>query len=294
MKLFEKFFGSQKQSAVKPSVGCNLIAASLDCPYEYIPEGAKCETLSELFDAAVAEGREQGYYPVLIATREIDLAMTIYKHTGLWDILADVMEREDGMNTINPDFAFGEKELQTLREYRAKLIHAWKESDADDFLEERISQYIENDDEFDLEKDWGGAKEGILFDDTRRSISVPFSDTFKCGKELLLAKIPVSEPWQIAAWLPMGGWNECPAPKELLAMAKHWYEKYGAVICCVSSAALEFRVSNPPADFEQAYKLAKEQFYFCEDRVWQYAPKYNLRTLANGLTQSPYWYFWWD
>ena len=63
MKLFEKFFGSQKQSAVKPSVGCNLIAASLDCPYEYIPEGAKCETLSELFDAAVAEGRSRAIIP---------------------------------------------------------------------------------------------------------------------------------------------------------------------------------------------------------------------------------------
>ena len=27
---------------------------------------------------------------------------------------------------------------------------------------------------------------------------------------LVLAEIPVSRPWEIFAWLPFGGWNECP------------------------------------------------------------------------------------
>ena len=29
---------------------------------------------------------------------------------------------------------------------------------------------------------------------------------------ILLAEIPVKEPWQAMAWLPMGGWNNCPTP----------------------------------------------------------------------------------
>ncbi|MEI3579453.1 MAG: DUF4253 domain-containing protein [Acutalibacteraceae bacterium] len=40
---------------------------------------------------------------------------------------------------------------------------------------------------------------------------------------ILLAEIPVKEPWQALAWLPMGGWNNCPDPAAMLAAAAHWY-----------------------------------------------------------------------
>ena len=46
---------------------------------------------------------------------------------------------------------------------------------------------------------------------------------------LILAKIPVKNPWEIFAWLPFGNWNDCPDTPQLMAAAKYWFERYGAV-----------------------------------------------------------------
>ena len=40
---------------------------------------------------------------------------------------------------------------------------------------------------------------------------------------LILAKIPVKNPWELFAWLPFGNWNECPDTPELMAVAKYWF-----------------------------------------------------------------------
>ena len=37
---------------------------------------------------------------------------------------------------------------------------------------------------------------------------------------LILAKIPVKNPWEVFAYLPFGGWNECPDTAELMAIAR--------------------------------------------------------------------------
>lgn len=292
MSFLDKFFGGKDQSAPAPSAVCRVIAAYLDCPYEYIPQGAEYGELAELFDAAIEEGKEQGYYPVLIDTHESNLATSFYDNADLEQILSDNVDYEGGVVTVKQDFALDEETLQQLRKYRAKLIAEWQESDAEEFLQERIEESTEFDEEFDIEEEWGGDE--IAFEDIRQGVSIPFDFQTEASYEMLLAKIPAAELWQIAAWLPMGSWNECPNPKDLLAMAKRWYDKYGAVICSISSDELEFRVSNPPTDFSEAYELAKEQYYFCQDRVEQYAREYNLKTLANGLTKSSHWYFWWD
>jgi len=43
---------------------------------------------------------------------------------------------------------------------------------------------------------------------------------------LILAKIPVKNPWELFAWLPFGNWNECPDTPELMAVAKYWFEQH--------------------------------------------------------------------
>ena len=292
MSFLDKFFSGKDQSAPEPSGVCRVTAAYLDCPYEYIPQGAEYNEIAKMFDAAVAEGKEQGYFPVLIATNEANMPQSFYDNVDISDILEDNVDYEGGVMTVKEDFSLDEETLQTLREYRVKLIAEWQESDAEEFLQERIEESTEFDEEFDIQEEWDGDE--ITFEDIRQGVSIPFDFQTEKSYEMLLAKIPAAEPWQIAAWLPMGGWNECPPPKDLLAMAKRWYEKYGAVIGSISSDELEFRVSNPTSDFDEAYELAKEQYYFCQDRVEQYAGDYNLKTLANGLTKSSYWYFWWD
>ena len=44
---------------------------------------------------------------------------------------------------------------------------------------------------------------------------------------LILAKIPVKNPWEIFAYLPFGNWNECPDTPDLMAVAKYWFEQHG-------------------------------------------------------------------
>ena len=79
---------------------------------------------------------------------------------------------------------------------------------------------------------------------------------------LILAKIPVKNSWEIFAYLPFGGWNECPNTPELMAVAKYWFEKYGAVPAAMSHDELEFLLPTPVSQ-EQAMENAAEQYGFC-------------------------------
>ena len=108
---------------------------------------------------------------------------------------------------------------------------------------------------------------------------------------LILAEIPVEKPWQVFSYLPFGGWNECPDTPELMAMAKRWYEQYGAIPAVVTHDVLEFRLPRP-VDREAALALALEQYAWCSDIVEQGVG--TIGALADTLARSTVWYFWWD
>ena len=107
---------------------------------------------------------------------------------------------------------------------------------------------------------------------------------------LILAKIPVKNPWEIFAYLPFGKWNECPDTLELMAAAKYWFEKYGAVPAVMSHDELEFNLPEP-AGKEDVMELAAEQYGFCPDMDQNFE---QIGALADTLWQSTVWYFWWD
>ena len=110
---------------------------------------------------------------------------------------------------------------------------------------------------------------------------------------LILAKIPVKNPWEVFAYLPFGNWNECPDTPELMAAAKYWFEKYGAVPAVMTHDELEFLLPSPvPTD--DAMITALEQYGFCPDVVEQGAEDATVGSLADVLRQSTVWYFWWD
>jgi len=116
-------------------------------------------------------------------------------------------------------------------------------------------------------------------------------DFYGMEDPMLLAEIPVKNPWDVFAYLPFGGWNECPDTPGLMAAAKYWYEKYGAVPAVVTHDVLQFTVPAPAAP-EQAMDLALEQYAWCPDIVDQGCQ--TVGALADGLSQSTVWFFWWD
>lgn len=111
------------------------------------------------------------------------------------------------------------------------------------------------------------------------------------GEELMLARLPVSEPCRVFAHLPFGSWNDCPDAEDLIAVCKDWQTRYGAVPAMLSHDILQMYVPQPLTDPEEAMRLAAEQFTFCEDLSQGIG---TIEALADSLIGSHYWFFWWD
>jgi hypothetical protein len=100
----------------------------------------------------------------------------------------------------------------------------------------------------------------------------------------------VKHAWEIFAYLPFGGWNDCPDTEELMAVTKYWAEQYGAWPSTMSHDELEFFLPAPVPE-NRALELAIEHYGFCPDLDQSSAP---LGALADSLSRSKIWYFWWD
>ena len=110
---------------------------------------------------------------------------------------------------------------------------------------------------------------------------------------LILAKIPVKNPWEIFAYLPFGGWNECPNTPELMAVAKYWFEQHGAMPAAMSHDELEFLLPAPVSEKEVMW-VAMELYGFCPDVIDQVQEYGTVGAFADVLRQSTVWYLWWD
>lgn len=111
------------------------------------------------------------------------------------------------------------------------------------------------------------------------------------GGEVLLVSVPVFEPWQVFEKIPFGSYNECPCPGIMAAFCRMLYEKYGAVPAMITGESLTLFAPNKPTK-EEAYDLAMQMFAFCPDIVMQGYE--SIYALADVLTKSDIWYFWWD
>ena len=116
--------------------------------------------------------------------------------------------------------------------------------------------------------------------------------TRKPKSKVLIAQIPTERSYEIPAYLAWGGWNECPGPAEQVAVLRHWHEKYGIEIFAITGDVLECSVDHPPMGREECIELAREQFIYCTDIVYQGVE--TLFALAALLQNSHAWFFWWD
>lgn len=110
---------------------------------------------------------------------------------------------------------------------------------------------------------------------------------------LLLAEIPVKNPWEIFAWVPFGNWNSCPDTPELMAISKYWHETYGAVPAVIGRDVLEYDLAKPVKK-EQAVQLAWEQHGLCPELMSAGPEEISIGEMAGMLTKATKWFFWWD
>ncbi len=243
----------------------------LHCNCQYFPPMKDDDPITAAYSYALRLGMREGYVPVLIGVDET-----------LWETLVLNSDPDsDSDNTFHPE---------AVAAYRRALLDSplpeGKEVLGRRFAE-RQSEVME------AGWDWNqflGRMEGGQAND--RFLSYWDYDTEKTVP-LILAEIPVKKPWQIFAYLPFGGWNDCPGTEEWMAVAKKWYEQYGAVPAAVTHDQLEF-VLPAPVPQEQALELAKEQYAICPDVVEQGPEDATIGMLADTLQQSTLWYFWWD
>jgi hypothetical protein len=174
---------------------------------------------------------------------------------------------------------------------REDILQKAEAVDADAFLAARLAEYTE------MHASEGDDVTGE-FEDCEPVDCLLSIDAKNEIPEIILAKIPAANPWELPAWVPMGGFNDCPSPAEQVAVFRRWYERYGAAAALVSYDVweMELRDKEPVKDDEGAEALAKEQFAFCYDIVMQaFGQAFcSVRGLASRLRGSSAWYFWWD
>ena len=226
--------------------------------------------IEKVYEEARKRGEREGFFPVLV-TLEESLVRTFLHQFGLRDDeheidVANVQEhRQELMQTTEN----GKDWLDTR--FR-KLLHGFEAESPDfyrmDVLGERTT-----------DGDGVTSFKGIVNDETGSTLS------------LLLAEVPVVQPWQVLAWFPFGGTNACPAAEHIVSVARYWFERYGAVPAVIAQGIVEFAVSKPVGE-EDSLPLAKEHYAFCPDIVDQGVGTINA--WADVLRKSTVWFFGWD
>ena len=272
----ERFVNWQEQDfdedTLEPSEVAHAIMEYLDCECTYFPSMADDDPIMSAYSYAQRLGVREGFVPVLIQADDETLLECL------------VMNADPEHDADCYEF-----DLKTVEEYRKKMLSA-PVKDGKAILEELTGQRKEEaeDDDLDWEEEVLGEMEGGEPNDRFANY---WNDDTGMTYPLILAKIPVKNPWEIFAYLPFGNWNECPDTPDLMAVAKYWFEQHGAIPAAMSHDELEFELPTPISK-ERAMEVAVEQYGFCPDLDQN--EDGSIGSLADVLWQSTVWYFWWD
>lgn len=236
----------------------------IDCPYRYYDTVSSDELLKD-YNESLERGKREGFIPIIISVHDA--------------LLMDI-EIDDEYNTIDID----EIVIEKLRTMRKELIDNASSYEGKRWLDEM--QKEEQEDSEHYQKILGNPS------DKRYEIHKLTPEE----KHVLLAEVPVSEPWQLFAWFPFSYYNNCPDNKTLANVGKYWFEQYGAVPAFIGHNILWMTVPRPVSD-AQSLNLAKEQYAFCPNRFEVSYIQTILQTihaLADSLRKSTVWKFRWE
>lgn len=233
------------------------IIHKLNYPYRIFSSEASYEEVMTAYNETVLRGKQEGFTPVLVPTDNI---------------------LEEYLGILEEDFSINDVLCLDLESGEDILSQRFKEYTTDDFEEFNMDEFIG---EFNEEPEKIEKFSAFL--------------NFRTGEnvETILFMVPTKNPWELVAYVPFGGWNECPAVEMMMAICKYWYEKYGAVPVAISHDVMEMMVPKP-IEKKDALSVAKEHYAFTPDRVDQCTAQGTLSELAASLAVSNIWYFWWD
>lgn len=227
---------------------------------EYIDAGTDAFYIQSLYLDKLEEWKGEGYVPLIL--------------------------QEDDLEVMEETISMVKEDYGSIENYTKEVLEKSKKVDADQFFEENQETYLWWQEWMEEEN---GGSEYSWEEDPQ-----PQSDLYLPSyvKRYLILKVPAEEPYEALAYVPFGGYNACPLPEEHIAVAKRWYELYGAVPCAVGYDTLQFYLETPVTDKEAVERLAKEMMIYCEDIVTQGVE--SLEYLKGSVYESPFWFFWWD
>ena len=267
-------------------------------PYERIPAGTPATDAMARYDEL---GRAEGFVPFFLNLNDTVLESMVIAVSLEHDIIDDV-------ETLTPEQVRAYTRA-VLQRYRTARGAASAEKYGSAAIAQQLRRVMDDGeetseddpDDFNLNKLVDEFMSSDFLPDEEPEDDAPTLSALLCYElldeeekgEMLLLQIPADDPADIPAYLPFGGWNDCPDAETQLAFTHYWREKYGAVPAALDNAdCLEFLVERPVADPLEAKNLAVEQLAFCSDLPFQVFE--DFEQLTEFIHQSRQWYFRWD
>lgn len=258
MGLLDSFFDSfKKQPPLTPVL--EHMTETLGYPFRMVDPTLSPEEVVKLYAKELSRGRREGYTPLILPEDEM-----FAEHLATC--------KASGFNC--------QAEAQKIG------------GDGEKRLRERMNAI--EDKPRPMPEAAAGEGETSASGDTDSDVFLSIMDFIEYEvKPLALLKLPTLEPWKSVVYVPFGGWGKCPAPGEMGAICRYWYEKHEAVPAVISYDSVEFLLPRPLQETE-AVDTAREHFALCPERVYQCTDSGTVEELARSLTISRLWYFWWE
>ena len=238
----------------------------LDCNYKLIPAGTDINEVNRIYLAALRYGVDWGISTIIVPVSE-ELADYLCNDGNGRPLDKERVRAERRIMLLQTNDAAGEAIVESLYHQKTEVmarrgvnIKSFENSDAQGGAVNCFSSFI--------------SKGQTICD-------------------LIVAQIPVKNPWEVFAWLPVGGINAAPSDNELIAVSKLWYDLCGAVPAVIGYGVVEYFVPRGKPSRETAQEIAKGHFAVCHERVLRLTKSRTLSELADTLAKSCVWYLGW-
>lgn len=270
-----------------------IMKSFLNCNCKYYPLNTEDNDIICGYLESLQRSKEEHFIPIIVDISD-NLLDTVIMNTVVdsdddSESIMDLGIRED--TNVEDFFKNGTIDFETsevIERYRKNMISK-DFSAGKDLLDEMIENNREYFGGYELEKD-----ELEVEDDPTADVDdLDFEDEMEKHGEILIAEIPVENPWEIFAYIPFGGWNDCPGNEDIMSISKYWFEKYGAIPFEISHNTLEYIVEKP-IDDEDKIRFTEEFYAFCPDSVDKYMESFNIDKLAKKIYKNKLWNFQWN
>lgn len=278
------------QEMSKPA---KIMKSFLNCDCKYYPLNSEDNDIICGYIESLQRSKEGNFVPIIvdISNNLLDAVImnTVIDSDDDSESIMDLGIRED--TNIEDFFKNGIIDFDTsevIERYRKNMISK-DFSNGKELLDEMIENNREYFGGYELERD----ELEVEDDPTADMDELDFEEQIEKQGEILIAEIPVKNPWEIFAYIPFGGWNDCPGNEDIMAISKYWFEKYGAIPFAISHNTLEYIVEKP-VDDEDKIRFTEEFYAFCPDSVDKYMEKFNIDKLAKKIYKNKLWSFQWN